>query len=750
MKLFYNLSIIYNPKEVYKKSSLGKGNGFPATVFKSTLLNKPILPLFSLILTLLFVTTLKAQWKQLNVGQPGEVHTIASFGNNVFAGTPAGIYRSTDQGSSWINVSSFYARCFTVKGPEIFAGTYINGIVFSNDEGITWSMTDTSLHKEIDAIIVNGNYIFAGGSGMFRSTDNGASWEIIQNGLGFGQTTVTGLSVTEGKILASTFAGVVVSTDNGNSWSTLVSTNSTNQVTNCVTVIDSTVLVGWPGGIIRSTDNGRSWNEPSGWINTSATFYITGDSSRIYAGTISGVHLSSDDGITWTPIDSGFPSEQAWSVAAKDTILFGGTNSGVYQSTNKGNSWTFSSQGISGWDVDYIAGTGNDIFTVMANPISGSQLLYRSVDNGNTWALDTSLHGSGIQSITVTDLYVYAITNSGIFASSDNGDSWAPINGGVMDTAYPLKLVKSGTNLIVTSQGAGKIFLSSDNGTSWKNVGTNIPQIGAVAIAGQNVYAANWGDWTHSNDGLYLSTDNGENWTQINDSLKNLSSLAANGTYIIAGRYVPPIPITDTVLTPPGGVFLSTDNGQTWSTFGNGLPKYPQVYSVAIHNKSIFTGLSSVYGNYSGLVYSSNIDRDSWTAIGEGLPNSPVHSIYVNDSSIFIGISDAGIWRIPLSDITVVKQLDNTIIPTAFKLEQNYPNPFNPTTIIEYSLPVESKVKLEIYDILGRKILVLVNKDQKAGKHSTIFNGGNLASGVYLYRIKAGNFTDTKKLMLIK
>jgi len=85
-----------------------------------------------------------------------------------------------------------------------------------------------------------------------------------------------------------------------------------------------------------------------------------------------------------------------------------------------------------------------------------------------------------------------------------------------------------------------------------------------------------------------------------------------------------------------------------------------------------------------------------------------------------------------------------------YSLEQNYPNPFNPTTTIEYTLPIESKVKLEIFDILGRKILLLVNKDQGAGTHSAIFDGGDLASGVYFYRLSAGNFTETKKLMLIK
>lgn len=718
-------------------------------------LKNSIVLLFSLIFLTAFIIPLEAQWKQLNVGQPGEVHTVDTIGNNVFAGTSAGIYRSTDQGATWINVSSYYARCFAAKGSEIFAGTYLNGVVRSTDGGTTWGMTDTSMTREIDAIVVNGNYIFAGGGAvMLRSSDDGSSWTVIENGLSYGQTTVTGFAVTEGKILASTFAGVVVSTDDGNDWSTLVTTGQADAVTNCVAVIDSTVLVGWPGGIIRSTDDGRTWPYPNGWVGTSTTFSIVGDSSRIYAGTISGVHVSTDDGVTWTPINNGLPGSQVWSITGNDTNLFAATSSGVYQSTNKGINWALSSEGISGWDGDYITGIGNDIFAVMTSPSGGSILLYNSTDNGNTWTEDTSLHSSSIQAITVTNPYVYAITNSGIFASNNNGYSWTAINGGVMDTVYPARLVKSGSNLIVstqgTFQGSGKVFLSSDNGTNWKNVGTNLPQIGPLATVGQNVYAGNWGDWTHSNDGLYRSTDNGENWIQINDTLDNISSLTASGTYIIAGRYVPPIPITDTVLPPPGGIFLSTDNGQTWSAFGSGLPKYPQVHSLSTQGNNIFVGLSVAYGNYSAQIYSAKIDGKSWTTIGDGLPFSPIQSIYVNDSSIFIGTIDDGIWRMPLSGITDVEQPDNTILPNTFRLEQNYPNPFNPATEIEYTLPIESKVKLEIFDVLGRKITTLVNKFQKAGNYTVTFNAGSLASGIYFYRINAGNFVDTKKLVLIK
>jgi len=91
-------------------------------------------------------------------------------------------------------------------------------------------------------------------------------------------------------------------------------------------------------------------------------------------------------------------------------------------------------------------------------------------------------------------------------------------------------------------------------------------------------------------------------------------------------------------------------------------------------------------------------------------------------------------------------------IPSEYALYQNYPNPFNPTTTIKYSIPQNSMVKLAVYDILGREISVLVNELQKAGNYSTILNASefNLPSGVYFYRINAGSFSQTKRLVLLK
>ena len=111
------------------------------------------------------------------------------------------------------------------------------------------------------------------------------------------------------------------------------------------------------------------------------------------------------------------------------------------------------------------------------------------------------------------------------------------------------------------------------------------------------------------------------------------------------------------------------------------------------------------------------------------------------------------------SDIIITNVTDINTIPAEFKLEQNYPNPFNPSTIISYQIPVAGHVSLKVYDLLGREVATLVNEFQQAGIHNSKFiihnlpagrHGSAFPSGVYFYRISAGNFVETKKMILLK
>jgi hypothetical protein len=102
--------------------------------------------------------------------------------------------------------------------------------------------------------------------------------------------------------------------------------------------------------------------------------------------------------------------------------------------------------------------------------------------------------------------------------------------------------------------------------------------------------------------------------------------------------------------------------------------------------------------------------------------------------------------------VTASAETKDANLPTTFALAQNYPNPFNPSTVINYQLPVISDVRLDLFDVLGRRIATLVSARQAAGVYSFTFSTQNyaLASGVYFYKLQAGTFTLTKKMMLVK
>jgi hypothetical protein len=89
-------------------------------------------------------------------------------------------------------------------------------------------------------------------------------------------------------------------------------------------------------------------------------------------------------------------------------------------------------------------------------------------------------------------------------------------------------------------------------------------------------------------------------------------------------------------------------------------------------------------------------------------------------------------------------------LPHEYRLDQNYPNPFNPTTVIKYQTPTNNHVTLAVFDVLGREVATLVDEFEGAGFKSVQFNAGGLSSGVYYYRLQAGSYAETKKLLLLK
>ena len=140
-----------------------------------------------------------------------------------------------------------------------------------------------------------------------------------------------------------------------------------------------------------------------------------------------------------------------------------------------------------------------------------------------------------------------------------------------------------------------------------------------------------------------------------------------------------------------------------------------------------------------------------------GLPFEDLH-VFSGDTTEFQVLLSA-VTAVPVltpnTDGRVVAELGPDAVveataPSTFGLAQNYPNPFNPTTTIEYALPVRGHVILSIFNALGQQLAMLVQEEQDAGYHETVFDASHLASGVYLYRLQSGDFVQTRKLLYLK
>jgi len=204
----------------------------------------------------------------------------------------------------------------------------------------------------------------------------------------------------------------------------------------------------------------------------------------------------------------------------------------------------------------------------------------------------------------------------------------------------------------------------------------------------------------------------------------------------------------NTALTSLTSTFTSTN----WTTVYSGTYAVPGTgwQYVTLQTPFAWNGTSNLlieicFGNTS-YTSATNVYASSATAM-----TVEYHNDVSTACSIATGTVQANRPNICMSiNIQVGNKNNQTTIPAVFSLDQNYPNPFNPVTSIKYSIPKQTLVKLIVYDVIGREVTTLVNNELKPGNYETTFDATNLASGVYFYRIEAGNFTDVKKMVLIK
>ncbi len=371
---------------------------------------------------------------------------------------------------------------------------------------------------------------------------------------------------------------------------------------------------------------------------------------------------------------------------------------------------------------------------VFAGSWGANGQIFRSNDNGNSWQ-QVSNWGSRVSVFSIIvnqNGYLFAGTNGGdgIYRSTDGGDSWHPANNGITNQSVN-GLAANDSGFIVAATDFG-VFFSPDNGLHWTDRSTGLPASYILAVAaGQN---NTWFVGTFGN-GVYRSTDNGITWEEKNNGLNHLF---INSIVVDPNRNI--------FLGPETGseIYRSTDNGETWVALDNGLPANEANYILA----TSIDGTILAAQNFEG-VFISYDSGNTWNNFNAGLTNREVRSLVINTSGIaFAGVGSQGVYR-TLDPITPLRNAPPEL-SKVFELQQNYPNPFNSGTVIKFDVPHPSHVVLNVFDIQGRKVTVLLNQKVTAGKHQMLFDSHGLPSGLYFYQLATDGFTDIKKMVLIR
>jgi len=257
-----------------------------------------------------------------------------------------------------------------------------------------------------------------------------------------------------------------------------------------------------------------------------------------------------------------------------------------------------------------------------------------------------------------------------------------------------------------------------------------------------------------SGDTLWTRTYGGREWDYANSVQQT-----CDGGYIIAGWTISfGVGSADVYL-------LKTDSsGDTLWTRTYGGSYWDEAYSVQQTSDGgyIIAGETESFGAGGGDVYLLKTDSSGatkWTQTYGGSHYDWGSSVQQTSDGGYIvagstwsfgaGADDVYLLRVA-GDAVAVDDQDERSLPTSASLSQCYPNPFNATTVIEYQLPVHSHVKLEVYNLFGQKVATLVDSQQQARYRSVIWEASNASSGIYFYKLTAGDYTETKRMILVK
>lgn len=656
---------------------------------------------------------------------------------------------------------------------------YGDGIFKSTDAGLTWvQVAPSSLNSYYSKIIVtpsNSNLVYAAGkSGVFRSTNAGGNWAQISSA---GNINAMLMDYTNNQILyftssASTGVGTVrKSTDGGTTWANLtvgLPTAGIGRAPMVMSTVDPlTLYVGFAAssggallGLYKSSDGGATWTLQNsttnylgtqGWydnglaIKPGTTDFIVTGGLDLYSSTNSGTTLTKKT--NWSSSSTGnfCHADIHWLTYNKlNNFLYCCSDGGIYQSTNDGANWTDLNQTIS--TLQYMSADYDPVNPSLMQGGCQDNNKQTSTNNGLVWVQRTTGDGGYTIIDAENPAYVYGqYVNGSIQRSPNSGASFTDItptgsSGGLFYNPYEMApgnsqfIVFARADVWVTSAAR-----TASAGAGWTQIATTTVLGGSASGIGIGNGTAPTKIYVGTSGGRILSTSNGgTNWTTVT-GFAYVSDFAVDKTddnicYASCGG-----------TTANQKVFKTTNGGLNWVNIGAGLPN-AAVNSIILRN----TAPRVLFAGTDLGVYMSYNEGASWVLFNTGMPTVEVFDLKYREANkiLLAATHGRGCFKIDLTTFTGVQ--NNNVTAENFGLAQNYPNPFNPTTKIKYSVPASSLVTLRVYDMLGNEVETIVNNMQSRGVYEVQWDASKYSSGVYIYKISAGNFNESKMMLLVK
>jgi photosystem II stability/assembly factor-like uncharacterized protein len=501
------------------------------------------------------------------------------------------------------------------------------GIYKSTNSGLNWKKGNYSLQNSTTEIITtpSGYTVFANDKNVFRSTDNGETWSVT----GVTSANVGHIAVNDyGVIFLSADDKLYVSDNNGASWINSNEPKSFNFIYG-IAVNGKDIFISANNGIYKSSDYGKYWTNISGNLPSGVCYSIFYNGNKIYAGKYRGIYSTSDNGNTWELCTSDFKEQAVGFAADSSGSIYASTGDALLMSADGGKLWskikefTFPA-GVPGSLVFMKDGTA---FAAGYNSVLKFTGNFTSIEELSDGMINTVIYDIGVTSKNK----VIAIGDFDLFATSDNGDTWKPLDAKSVFGVYPnhrLGIDKKDNIYIGYGSGYGK---STDGGVTWeKHLTGSGSGFKSFAFGNNGILFA------LGNAGVYRSVNDGFTWQQVESF-----PIDINDSKIITDRY------GYIYYRVQGGIYRSTDDGNTWNRISS--DEQTGITDFLITRKGYF-----VTGTTTGMYLSFN-SGNSWQKVNVGKYNqSYVYTLFeapngslitTTTYGLFISVNDGLAWN---------------------------------------------------------------------------------------------------------